>query len=76
MNFKNQNQSYIGREMTINLYTSTVLSYLKPLKLKSCKGNKIRDTSKFPCYKKLNKMIKNSQKIYKVNCILGFQIYI
>ena len=38
---KNRNLLYIGREMIINLYNCTVLFYLKPLKLKICKGNNI-----------------------------------
>ena len=41
MTFKNRHLSYIEREMIINLYTSTVLSYYQQLELKGCKINKI-----------------------------------
>ena len=42
LNPKKRNLSYVEREMIINLYTSPILSYLKPLELKTCKGDKIR----------------------------------
>ena len=41
MTLKNQNMLYIEREVIINLFTSTVLPYLKLLELKSCKENRI-----------------------------------
>ena len=41
MTLENRNLSNIGKEMIINLYTRSFLSYLKLLELKSCNGNNI-----------------------------------
>ena len=54
--------------MIINLYTSIVLSYLKLLKLKSCKVNNICGISKNYCQKKLNKITKSNKKLQAKLC--------
>ena len=52
MVFEIRNLSYIRREVIINLYTGTVLPFLRLLELKSCTEKKICDISKIHCYKK------------------------